>query len=151
MAKVVLSAIGVVFFCFLALGSSDSPRTYSEPASTSLPSKPMSITVRSVKVKKIGSEWRYFFDVRNNSQEPFNGSAEISLSSSEHTFGGTVFNVTKTLAPGVGASVYVDAYTGPTAAYGSSAITGFNYVVTAGGYKLAQGSGRIAGGFEIIY
>lgn len=112
------------------------------------------ITVASQIVKKIDKKCRYFFDIRNQEAEPFEGSVEINLFSEfgddEHLLGKEVFETKSPIKQGLGDTVYFDINTCPVPVHGENGISKYNFVVKIGGNVVNQGEAPISTEFEDI-
>jgi hypothetical protein len=110
----------------------------------------MNIVVTSQIVKKVGGKHRYFFDVRNQDKQPFNGSVTIELYNDKQSspLGQDTFNTTAPMQPSLGTSVSLDIATGPTSVAGEYGITHFKYSVKVNDSEVNVGSGTISQKYE---
>lgn len=104
-----------------------------------------SIRVTSLNVKQLGGKFRYFFQIRNEDSEPFNGDVTIGL---ERDDGGTVwfetFTTSQAMRPGGTNFVYTDANTGPTVEFGEFKVSAFEYTAHAKGRQATEARGAIS-------
>ncbi|MFA5736702.1 MAG: hypothetical protein WC893_00855 [Candidatus Paceibacterota bacterium] len=107
------------------------------------------ISVTSQNVKEVGGKYRYFFNIKNNDNEPFAGDVNIDLINAE---GGSVYDKTfsssQAIAPGLGTSVYFDINTGPTSVHGMNGIKTFSFTAKVNGQVVKSGSGSISVGSQ---
>jgi len=110
------------------------------------------ITVTSQIVKKVDKKCRYFFDIRNQEAESFEGSVEISLFSEsgddEHLLGKEVFETKSPIKQSLGDSVYFDINTCPVSIHGENGISKYRFVVKIDGNVVNQGEASISTEFE---
>jgi hypothetical protein len=99
------------------------------------------ITVQSQIVKQIGGKHRYFFDVRNGDETPFNGAVTITLFGDDGPLAKETFTTTKPIEPDLGSPVYLDAFTGPSSVHGRAGVKTFRYEATEGGQIVSSGKG----------
>lgn len=128
--------------------STPTPVPTATPTPTPTP-EPFNIVVTSQIVKKVGGKHRYFFDIRNQDNRPFEGSVGITVrNDSGMLLSGDSFKTTSPLGVGLGRSVYLDANTGPTSIHGSSGVTKFTYGVQVNGVTVKSGEGAISDKYE---
>jgi hypothetical protein len=113
-----------------------------------VPRELIDVRVTSRIVKKVGSKHRYFFDVRNFSDESFDGTVAIWLMSGTGLEFKEAFGTSDPVLPGRGNSVYVDLSTGPPTVHAGAGIDRFRYEVQSGGNVVARGEGAISNKFE---
>ncbi len=101
------------------------------------------IRVESQVVKRVGGKHRYFFEIRNLDPAPFGGSVKIILVGDAGPLAKDTFTATRAIEPALGASVYVDANTGPISVHGSAGIKTFKYEVAEAGAVVYFGTGII--------
>lgn len=107
------------------------------------------IVVTSQIVKKVSGKCRYFFDIRNNDVEAFEGSVEIRLlKPSGSALGKETFNTTKPIEATLGNSVYFDINTCPGLASDESRISDYSYKVFVGKDVVAEGKDLISEKYE---
>ena len=110
------------------------------------------IAVTSQIVKKVDKKCRYFFDIRNQEAESFEGSVEISLFSEsgddEHLLGKEVFETKSPIKQSLGDSVYFDINTCPVSIHGENGISKYRFVVKIDGNVVNQGEASISTEFE---
>jgi predicted nucleic acid-binding Zn ribbon protein len=105
------------------------------------------IAIKSIIIKQVGRKYRYFFDIRNNSSNDFNGDIGITISNNlgdsfSNSFSGSI-------SEGLGSSVYIDLYTGPPSVHGGdSGMSKYSYIVKKNGRKIGSGEGRITSDLE---
>lgn len=111
---------------------------------------PLRVVVTSLIVKKVGRKFRYFFDIRNQTSEPWDGTVEITLVNATPglTNGSEKFRPEGAIQPGLGNAVFSDAWTGPARIHGEAAVTSFRYVVRQANGTEFSGSGPISPKFE---
>ena len=120
------------------------------PAATSAP-QTRQVVVSSQIVKQVGSKYRYFFDIRNNDQAPFTGEVKIKLITANGlTVGSDTFSSTQPITTGLGASVYLEANTGPVAVHGDNGVATFTYEVFVDGTAVNQGEGQVSAKYEAL-
>jgi hypothetical protein len=104
----------------------------------------LDIAVTSLSVKKVDGKFRYFFQIRNDDSEPFDGEITIYLKRED---GGTTwfetFSADKPLKPNKATFGYTDANTGPTEEYGEFKITNFEFELESKGRAATKGRGKI--------
>lgn len=117
-----------------------------------LSNRELNFIVASQIVKRVNGKYRYFFDIRNKDTEPFKGSVTISLYTDDlkNPIAGDTFTTSKAIAPGLGDSVYTDAFTGPPSAHGANGISKFKYIVKVGEAVVNTGEGIITKKFEEV-
>jgi len=110
------------------------------------------IAVTSQIVKKVEGKCRYFFDIRNNEEVPFEGSVEVNLinelGDDEYRLGREIFETTAPVNPNHGNSVYFDINTCPKSVHGETGITKYKFVVKRDGKVINQGEAPISTKFE---
>jgi hypothetical protein len=123
---------------------------YTTPTPTPEAVKPFNIQVSSQIVKKVDKKHRYFFDIRNNDTQPFEGSVTISLFNDKQKspLGSETFATKQPIEPELGNSVNFDINTGPKSVHGEYGITKFTYVVKQADKEVAKGEGVISDKFE---
>ena len=111
------------------------------------------IIVSSQIVKKVDAKHRYFFDIRNNDKEAFEGSVLIELLKKDgSTLGREIFETRQPISSLLGQSVFIDINTGPTTVYAEDlGISDYKYEVkTKNGMVINRGSGQISSKYETI-
>ena len=79
--------------------------------------------IKSVIVEKsINGKFRYFFDVRNNGIEDFNGEVSIYLYSNNSILGGDTFTTTHPINPTLGFATFIEMNTGTSLEHGEYVI-----------------------------
>lgn len=119
--------------------------------STPVPTiQPFNIEVTSQIVKKVNGKYRYFFDIRNKDNRPFEGDVKISIykSNPNSKLGGDTFSTNKPIEPNLGNSVYTDANTGPVSEMGTNGMTDYKYEVLINKQVVKTGEGKIIDKFE---
>lgn len=146
--------LGVLCVLFLAFGlsgcsTSQSDNTTGEVIQTSQVES-IDIQVSSQIVKKVGSKYRYFFDIRNMSENGFEGDVTIKLynDKQQSPLGSETFSTNSAIEPSLGTSVNFDINTGPVSEHGEYGITKFSYVVEVSGDEVNSGEGTISENFE---
>lgn len=122
------------------------------PTSTPKIVEKYDVVVSSQIVKHVDGKYRYFFDIRNHDTKPFEGSVSITLFTKDlkNPLAGDSFNTKAPIDPELGASVYTDAFTGPTSVHGANGIIKFKYVVKVGNDTVNSGEGEITDSFEDV-
>lgn len=88
------------------------------------------IEVTNTTVKEVGGKYRWFYDIRNEGENPFSGEVRIEVINGlgESVYDRT-FMVTDPIYPGVGKSVYFDTSTGPSSIHGEYGVENFRYQI----------------------
>ena len=103
-----------------------------------------SIEVKSLNVKKIDGQYRYFFSIQNLDGEGYQGSVTISLINAKgEVWPGRNFTSSQTIPAGGGRVVYYDQQTGPPDVHGDYGITRFSGVAEQGGARSNAGGGDV--------
>lgn len=145
-SMVVMLALIVFFICVMVWGvrgifsTANSPR----PEVVQPVVQPMEIAVTSQTVKSAGGKYRYFFDIRNNSEESFAGDVSVDLVNAEgDSVYDETFSTNQPISAGLGTSVYFDINTGPTSVHGVNGIQTYTYEAKVGGQVVKTGVGTI--------
>lgn len=119
---------------------------------TSKDIKKYDIQVTSRIVKKTDKKYRYFFDIRNNDTEPFNGSIEIQLITKQgKNLYKEVFKTDQPIEVSLGKSVYIDLSTGPQQIMGEYGIDRYSFSAKIDNKKVVtEGDGIISSELEIM-
>jgi hypothetical protein len=105
--------------------------------------------VTSQIVKAVGGKHRFFFDIRNQDDQPFSGSVEIELlGTNGNVIYADTFTTNQPIQPGVGTSQYVEASTGPVSVHGQNGVVSYRYTATSNGSVVRTGEGAISGKLE---
>lgn len=106
--------------------------------------QPMEVVVTSQTVKSVSGKYRYFFDIRNNSEVSFAGDVSVDLVNAEgDSVYDKTFSTNQPISAGLGTSVYIDINTGPTSVHGVNGIQTFSYTAKVNGDVVKSGSGAI--------
>jgi hypothetical protein len=144
--SVIYSALIVFFIGVMVWGVKGIFSTANSPRPEVVKSvvQPMEIAVTSQTVKSVGGKYRYFFDIRNNSEKSFAGDVRVDLVNAEgDVVYGDTFTTNQPIAPGLGTSVYIDANTGPTSVHGVNGIQTYTYEAKVNGQVVKTGTGTI--------
>ena len=89
------------------------------------------VVVKSLIVKKVDGKFRYFFDIRNNGTEDFNGEVSIYLYNNKQSLelGRDTFKTEYPINPKLGNYVWIEINTGTPLIHGEFGITKFKYEV----------------------
>lgn len=145
-SMVVSLALIVFFIGFMIWGVREIFSTDSSPRPEVVKPvvQPMEVVVTSQTVKSVGGKYRYFFDIRNNSERSFAGDVSVDLVNAEgDVVYGDTFTTNQPIAPSLGTSVYIDANTGPTSVHGVNGIQTYTYEAKVGGQVVKTGAGTI--------
>lgn len=118
---------------------------------TAPPARPMDIRVTSLIVKHVDGQYRYWFRIENEDDQPFRGEVEITLVNSHAplTNGSETFATTKWAIERGGAQVVnFDAHTGPPSVHGGYSVAGYRFVARSAGQVVARGQGPISSDYE---
>lgn len=126
--------------------------TTSAPNPPTKPIEKFNIVVTSQIVKKVDGKYRYFFDIRNHDVKPFKGTVSIKIFNQKlkNELAGSGFNTQSPIDPGLGDSVYIEAFTGPTSIHGGNGLSRFEYTVISNGKEVDRGNGIISDEYEDI-
>jgi hypothetical protein len=106
--------------------------------------KQIDIVVSSQTVKAVNGKYRYFFDIRNNSEEPFAGGVSVTVVNAEgDSVYDETFSTNQPISAGLGTSVYFDINTGPTSVHGVNGIKTYTYEAKVDGQVVKTGAGTI--------
>ncbi|GDX36740.1 hypothetical protein LBMAG18_12510 [Alphaproteobacteria bacterium] len=115
-------------------------------------SKPhkFNIIVKSLIVKKIDGKFRYFFDIRNNGTEDFNGEVSIYLYNNKQSLelGRNTFITKYPINPELGNHVWIEINTGTPLEHGEYGITKFKYEVKFNNIIIKSEEGVITKKYE---
>jgi len=108
------------------------------------------VKVTSLIVKKVDGKFRYFFDIRNYTDKPFEGAVELVLHNKMEgvTNGSESFATKQPIQSGLGTVVFFDAFTGPSSVHGDASVVAFSYTVTIDGAAVFSGAARISDKLE---
>ncbi len=89
------------------------------------------VVVKSLIVKKVDGKFRYFFDIRNNGTEDFNGEVSIYLYNNKQSLelGRDTFKTEYPINPKLGNYVWIEINTGTPLIHGEFGITKFKYEI----------------------
>lgn len=112
--------------------------------------EPFEISVISQIVKKVDGKHRYFFDIRNNDKNDFDGKVSIMLYNDKQNsaLGGDIFETVTPIKSQMGNSVNLNINTGPTSVHGEYGITKFKYEVKIDNKVVKSGEGKITDKYE---
>jgi hypothetical protein len=129
---------------------SPTPTFAPNPTLTPQSVEKVNVTATSQLVKKVGMQYRYIFDIVNNDNKSFGGSAIISFyNDSQRTpLGQQTFTMTQPLQSGLGSAVYFDIPTAPISQQSGSGITHFKYTILVNGQEANAGGGQITNQYE---
>ncbi len=106
--------------------------------------QPMEIVVTNQTVKSVSGKYRYFFDIRNNSEVSFAGDVSVDLVNAEgDSVYDKTFSTNQPISAGLGTSVYFDINTGPTSVHGVNGIQTYTYEAKVSGQVVKTGAGTI--------
>lgn len=145
-SMIVMSALIIFFIGFMVWGVGEifSQRD-SSPIVVEPDVQPIEVAVTSQTVKAVGGKHRYFFDIRNQDDQPFSGSVEIELIGTDgRTIYEDTFTTSQPIQPGVGTSQYVEARTGPVSVHGQNGVVSFRYTATSNGSVVKTGEGAVS-------
>lgn len=121
----------------------------SSPEIVQTTAEPVEVVVTSQIVKAVGGKHRYFFDIRNQDDQPFSGSVKIELVGTDgNRIYEDTFTTSQPIQPGVGTSQFVEASTGPRSVHGDSGVVSYRYTVSVNGAVAKTGEGAISTKFE---
>lgn len=106
--------------------------------------EPMDILITSQTIKQVDGKYRYFFNIKNNDDEPFTGDINIDLISAE---GKSIYDrdfQNASIGAGIGKNVYIDISTGPVRVHGANGIANFEFTASIDGQAVNKGNGSIA-------
>jgi len=126
----------------------EGPKSEDKPDARSTSVSALKIVVESQIVKAVSGKYRYFFDIRNRSQEAYEGSVTITINGKSGPLGRETFSTRKPILPGLGVSVFLDINTGPPRVHGEFGAVDFSYEVQAGGKRIDSGSDAISSNLE---
>lgn len=108
------------------------------------------IVVKSLIVKKVNNKFRYFFDIRNNGIEDFNGEVSIYLHNNKQSskLGGETFTTPHPINPMVGFVRFIEINTGTPLEHGEYGITKFKYEVKVNNIIIKSEEGLITKKYE---
>lgn len=112
---------------------------------------PRVVKVSNLVIKKVGGKFRYFFDIRNLTPEPFEGKVEITLLNAMAgiTNGSEIFATRKPMEPGLGFVGFIQAGTGPKQIHGDASVAQFAYIVYGkDGKEIRRARGTLSAKFE---
>lgn len=122
------------------------------PSPTAVPTvkkaESFNIEITNLIVKKVNNKYRYFFDIRNKDNKPFEGEVKISLYKSNMKLGYDAFKTNRPIEPNLGNYVYVEANTGPVSQMGVNGMTDYRYEVMINKQTVKTGEGKITDKFE---
>lgn len=148
--RIVSLLIIVIFITVVAVSwdsmfGSDTPT----PEVIQATAEPVEVAVTSQIVKAVEGKHRYFFDIRNQDDQPFSGSVEIELlGTNGNVIYADTFTTNQPILPGVGTSQFVEANTGPRSVHGDSGVVSYRYTATSNGSIVKTGEGQISSKFE---
>jgi len=107
--------------------------------------RPRGVIVTARATKRVAGKYRYFFDIRNHDDTPWEGEVRVTLTNAMPgvTNGTETFRSQQPIDPGLGTCVWMDAHTGPPSVHSESAVVGFSYIVTSAGKATAPAAGKI--------
>jgi hypothetical protein len=144
--RVVSVLIIIIFISVVAAGwdsmfGSDTPVREVVQATA----EPVEVVVTSQIVKAVGGKHRYFFDIRNQDDQPFSGSVKIELlGTNGNVIYTDTFTTNQPIQRGVGTSQFVEASTGPRSVHGDSGVVSYRYTVSVNGSVAKTGEGAIS-------
>jgi hypothetical protein len=112
---------------------------------------PSGIVVSSLIVKRLPSgKFRYFFDVRNFSKEPFEGQVEIILHNKIEGIknGKALLETSQAIPVKLGLVTYIDAHTGPEEFHGDASVASYYWRASSGNFEVGKGRHPITSKFE---
>lgn len=143
----VVSVLLIIIFIAVVVGGWDSMFGSDTPTPevVQATAEPVEVAVTSQIVKVVGGKHRYFFDIRNQDDQPFSGSVEIELlGTNGNVIYADTFTTNQPIQPGVGTSQFVEASTGPRSVHGDSGVVSYRYTVSVGGSTVKTGEGAIS-------
>lgn len=143
----VVSVLIIIIFIVVVIGGWDAMFGSDTPASevVQATAEPVEVAVISQTVKAVGGKHRYFFDIRNQDDQPFSGSVKIELVGTDgNRIYEDTFTTSQPIQPGVGTSQFVEASTGPRSVHGDSGVVSYRYTATSNGSVVKTGEGAIS-------
>jgi hypothetical protein len=122
-----------------------------EPPGRTPPARPIDIRVTSLIVKRVDGRHRYFFQMHNADDRPFEGDIRITLHNGQRAAavgGGETFSTKRPMDPGGRTTGYVEIRTGPVAVHGDYGIVRYKFEAVSGGAVVAAGEGPISDRYE---
>jgi hypothetical protein len=108
-----------------------------------------SIVVTSLIVKKLPGKFRYFFDVRNEGEEPFTGDVKITLLSQNNGSNPPeTFENNSSIQPNLGQQVFIDRNLGTPQFHGEVGIDHYKYEIIMNDRVIETGEGKLSSNFE---
>ena len=108
------------------------------------------VVVKSLIVKKVDGKFRYFFDIRNNGTEDFNGEVSIFLHNNKQSskIGGETFTTEHPINPMLGFVRFIEINTGTPLEHDEYGITKFKYEVKVNNIIVKSEEGVVTKKYE---
>ena len=95
-------------------------------------------------------QYRYFFSIKNNDTQNFDGEVKISWYSSEGEVWSETFTPSQPISPGTAKSIYDDIPLGPVSIHGLAGVSSYKFWAKENGQLVKDGEGTITDKLETL-